>query len=83
MPISFNVNDEQMQMMKMMMSNGEGVTFVRAKDEAKETKSRKLIATVTDSKGNQWIARAGEKKLNDAQIDMARQILEWMALRAK
>jgi hypothetical protein len=82
-PISFNVDDQQMQVMKGMLERGEGITFVRAKDEGEGTKSRKIIATVTDAKGNKWIARAGDKELNDAQKDMARQILEWMAVRAK
>jgi hypothetical protein len=81
MPIEFHVDDNQMSIMRGMMERGDGVRFLRKSDDKKDPQGGEIIATHTDSRGNKWIARRGEKELNSAQKDMARQILEWMAIR--
>ena len=80
MPIEFNVDNNQMNIMRRMMESGEGVRFLKESDDKKDPQGGEIIATHTDSRGNKWIARSGEKELNPAQKDMARQILEWMAI---
>jgi uncharacterized protein (DUF111 family) len=77
-----HMDDMQMQITKEMMEEMWDIEFLSEADEKKSTSSAAVIATYTDPKGRNWVARSGNKDLNPAQIDAARQIMTWMATRS-
>jgi hypothetical protein len=74
-----HMDDMQIQITKQMMEGMWDVEFLSEAEEKKNTSNAKVIATYTDPKGRKWVARSDNKDLNPAQIDLAEQILTWMA----
>ena len=74
------MDDTQMEITKQMMSGMWGIDFLS--EAEKDTSSATIIATYTDPRGRQWVARSDNKDLNPAIVDTAKQILTWMAARS-
>jgi hypothetical protein len=79
MPIEMQMDDMQMEITKGMAEDTWDIEFLS--EAEKDTSSAKIIATHTDSKGSEWVARSDSADLNPAAINLAKQILEWMAAR--
>ena len=82
MPIEMNMDDMQMEITKGMAEDTWDIEFLSEAEDKNKTSSAKIIATYTDSKGSEWVARSDSADLNPAAIDLAKQILTWMAARS-
>lgn len=76
MPIEFQVDHEQMYVIKNMMERMWGFRFLQA--SADDAQAGAVVAEHTDAKGKKWVARCSIEA-NPAQVDQARQILAWFA----
>ena len=79
MPLEFNVDHTQMQVMKGMTESMWGFHYLR--EEKDDPSLGEIIAEHTDGKGRRWLVRSAHEGLNDAQKDQGRQILTWLASR--
>ena len=75
-------DDTQMLVTKQMMEGMWDIEFLSEAEEKNSASKATIIATYTDPKGRNWVARSDNKELNPAQVDAARQILTWMAARS-
>jgi len=81
MPFEYQVDDQQMEMTKKMMEGMWGIQFLSESEDKDDPPAGDIIATYTDPKRKKWVARCSDATLNPAQIDLAQQILKWMAAR--